>query len=385
MDFFLRSFIYLICAFFTYEINGSIVDFRFVAVFLLLFCYVCCTVILNDKKTCFVVNIVSVCAMIFVPYVVCFLPVVLFELTQKCYISKRNAKNREFYFWIILMCITIIAAIYNIYIAGIGIRYIVYTAFISIASIVICCLYYRNKELSEHIIEIRDNSKELNEALAKKNKYLIESQDSEIYNATLKERNRIAREIHDNVGHMLSRALIQNGALISVTQDEKKDMLISMRETLDEAMTSIRTSVHDLHDESIDLKKSIEEAISPLVDYKIDFLFDVDNEVPSKYKYCFISVIKEAVSNIIKYSNGDEVTIALREHPAFYQLLIKDNGNNCNNKNMSNRDMTNKTRYEYSSSDGIGLVNMKDRVEAIGGNIDINFDNGCRIFITLNK
>ena len=39
--------------------------------------------------------------------------------------------------------------------------------------------------------------------MREKNRKLLEEQDTEIYMATLKERNRIAREIHDNVGHML--------------------------------------------------------------------------------------------------------------------------------------------------------------------------------------
>lgn len=50
----------------------------------------------------------------------------------------------------------------------------------------------------------RDDSKELTLMLEQKNRNLLEKQDAEVYMATLKERNRIAREIHDNVGHMLS-------------------------------------------------------------------------------------------------------------------------------------------------------------------------------------
>lgn len=43
------------------------------------------------------------------------------------------------------------------------------------------------------------------------NHQLIEKQNAQIYNATLKERNRIAREIHDNVGHMVTRSILQVG------------------------------------------------------------------------------------------------------------------------------------------------------------------------------
>ena len=56
--------------------------------------------------------------------------------------------------------------------------------------------------------------------LQEKNKNLMEKQDYEIYLATLRERNRIAREIHDNVGHMLSRSILQMGALITIHKEE---------------------------------------------------------------------------------------------------------------------------------------------------------------------
>ncbi len=48
--------------------------------------------------------------------------------------------------------------------------------------------------------------------LSEKNKALLEKQDYEIYAATLRERNRIAREIHDNVGHVLSRSILMTAA-----------------------------------------------------------------------------------------------------------------------------------------------------------------------------
>ena len=50
-----------------------------------------------------------------------------------------------------------------------------------------------------------------------------QNQDYEIHLATLKERNRIAREIHDNVGHLLSRSLLQTGALQVMNHDKALD------------------------------------------------------------------------------------------------------------------------------------------------------------------
>ena len=57
---------------------------------------------------------------------------------------------------------------------------------------------------------LRDNTKETAIQLEKKNQDLMEKQDYELNLATLAERNRIARDIHDNVGHLLSRSLLQD-------------------------------------------------------------------------------------------------------------------------------------------------------------------------------
>ena len=95
--------------------------------------------------------------------------------------------------------------------------------------------------------------------LEKKNQDLLEKQDTEVYLATLKERNRIAREIHDNVGHMLSRSILMVGALKTVNQAENlKVPMEQLDQTLNEAMTNVRQSVHDLHDESVNLKEVME-------------------------------------------------------------------------------------------------------------------------------
>ena len=62
------------------------------------------------------------------------------------------------------------------------------------------------KEKKE-IISLRDSSKEREIGLEEENKVLAKNRDMMVKNATLSERNRIAREIHDNVGHMLTRSV----------------------------------------------------------------------------------------------------------------------------------------------------------------------------------
>lgn len=242
----------------------------------------------------------------------------------------------------------------------------------------LCCLSVilarRTKKLEDldaDMIRMRDTSTELNLVLNEKNKNLLEKQDYEIYLATLRERNRIAREIHDNVGHMLSRCILQLGALGTVHQEEPlKGQLFSINDTLNQAMNSVRESVHDLHDDSVDLRQAVREVTKAMEEnYHVHVDYDMTRTVPREIKYCFITTIKEAMSNIIKHSDGDSITILLREHPGFYQLSIEDNG----------------TKNGVSTGEGIGLSNMKQRVESLDGTIRFQKENGFRIFISIKK
>ena len=120
--------------------------------------------------------------------------------------------------------------------------------------------------------------------------------------ATLKERNRIAREIHDNVGHMLSRAILQMGALSTVYEEEPlHGQLLKVNDTLNLAMNNIRESVHDLHDDSVDLKQALLEATREMKQhYHLELEYDMSQNVPRKVKYCFIvehSVTYHILSN----------------------------------------------------------------------------------------
>ena len=235
-------------------------------------------------------------------------------------------------------------------------------------------LYRRISVLTDQVgrlTALRDTVTERNLLLTDQNLKMAEMQDTEIRLATMKERNRIAREIHDNVGHMLTRALLQAGALTVINQDEQmKEPLNGLKDTLDTAMTSMRESVHTLHDDSIDLKKVIEDSIAAVQDrFTVRLDYDISDRAPGSVKLCMAGIIKEGLSNAVRHSDGDRILIVLREHPAFYQLVIEDNGH-CS----------------AITETGIGLKNMKDRAEGIGGQISFTpSENGFRIFASVQK
>jgi signal transduction histidine kinase len=245
----------------------------------------------------------------------------------------------------------------------------------SIAAIIttVYILKYRTvslQNLEKDYHKLRDNAKEISMQLEKQNKELLNKQDYEINLATVTERNRIARDIHDNVGHLLSRSILQIGALLVISKSEEtKESLSLIKNSLSEAMDSIRTSVHNLHEESIDLQTEVQKLIDSFNFCSIKFHYDVESNIEKNIKYCCIAVTKEALSNIIKHSNATTTLVIIREHPALYQLVIQDNGSNCS----------------CNSENGIGIKNISDRVAAIGGNVNISTDKGFRIFISIPK
>ena len=220
--------------------------------------------------------------------------------------------------------------------------------------------------------QIRDDSEEHTLLLSEKNKALLEKQDYEIYAATLRERNRIAREIHDNVGHVLSRTILLTGAARAINKDQNLDSLLKgLDNSLNSAMDSIRSSVHDLHDDAVNLQETIKGIITDIKIENVEFEYDMSEIIPREIKYCFISIVKEAISNAMKYSSATQIKIIMREHPAIYQLCIEDNGKGC-------------ADYDKNTT-GIGLKNMQERVNTLNGNLQINGEKGFRIFVVIPK
>jgi len=241
---------------------------------------------------------------------------------------------------------------------------------ISLISVLLSFYCSKIDSLQRDLHQTQDDTKETTIALSERNQALIAKQDSEIHAATLAERNRIAREIHDNVGHMLTRSILQTGALKVINKDPAlEEPLATLHNTLNTAMTSIRTSVHDLHDDSVDLKCTLLDIITPVEQPDIRLEYDIAKPVTRDIKYTFIAIVKEAVNNMQKHSNATSAHIILREHPGFFHLQIEDNG----------------TNIQPNSDSGIGLNNMKERVLALGGTIRFSTDNGFSIYITIYK
>lgn len=226
------------------------------------------------------------------------------------------------------------------------------------------------------LCHIRDDGTEIKLLLEERNQALLEKQDNEIFAATLRERNRIAREIHDNVGHMLTRAILMVGALRTIQRETgQQQSLAQLEDTLNQAMNSIRKSVHDLYDESINLQEALETMAREFEFCPVTLQCGISPDMPREVKYSFLSIVGEALANVSKHSGATAVWITVQEHPGFYQLIVKDNGNGADVRSLTDR----------TASAGIGLKNMQSRIRALNGNFRVRADKGFGIFISVPR
>ena len=209
----------------------------------------------------------------------------------------------------------------------------------------------------------------------------MKNADNEVYMARLKERNRIAREIHDNVGHMITRVIVQLQAIRIINKDPGVgEQLESVSQTLDLAMTSMRKSVHELHDDSIDLSIGINDITSTISDrFEVTVNTVIDSPADNELKSNVLGIIKEAVTNIAKHSNGDKVLIEVVENVSFWRVKVFDNGSNPEREiELSGAAMT--------EGGGIGLNNIASRANAVGGRASVMSDaKGFTVMVTIPK
>ena len=271
---------------------------------------------------------------------------------------------------------------------------LVYVFVLSVLAVYLCLRTMKLESTEKRLHRLRDDDALIKSDLKNKQAMLAKSMEQEVYAAQLAERNRIARDIHDNVGHMLSRAILMTGAMMTVHGKEPvADELADLRETLDSAMDSIRASVHDLKDDSVDLEMALYRLAEPLNEsFRVKTEFDFRPLDDHEVKFAILGIVKESISNIIKYSKNDCVDIKVIEHPQMYQIVVHDysegqrqgHGDDSSVSEIRG-DRRTVPVSPITAASGMGLMNIRARAEELGGNCLISNENGFRIFVTLYK
>ena len=231
--------------------------------------------------------------------------------------------------------------------------------------------------------QTRDNLRGRALELAAKNRDLMDRQEYEVELATLAERARIAREIHDNVGHLLTRATLQVEALRVVHAGEPRVQadFADVGATLGEALDTVRASVHALRESSVDLSVQMRKVVAD-VTAAAPLAVELDvrcDRVPPNACSCLLAVTREALSNVLRHAAAERVVLRCVEHPGFFQLEVTDDG--------TARSADGTAADGTAASTGMGLASMRERVEALGGTFRAGpcADGGWRVFATVPK
>ena len=259
-------------------------------------------------------------------------------------------------------------------------RTLLLTAILSVAATLLSLRTAQLEREQQRMRRTRDGLQERALALEARNRDLADRQDYEVELATLAERARIAREIHDNVGHQLTRASLQAEALRVVHADEPGVAadFADVKRTVDEALQLVRTSVHALNDNAVDLSVQLERIVEgtrsdggPQIELEV-----MAEHAPANVANCFAAVLREALSNTIRHACAQTVTVRCMEHPSFYQLIVTDDG--VGEVQASGR----------GTAEGMGLASMRERIEALGGTFTAGpraGAGGWRVFATVPK
>lgn len=259
-------------------------------------------------------------------------------------------------------------------------RALLMTAILSVAATLLSLRTAQLEHEQQRMRRTRDELQERALALEARNRDLADRQDYEVELATLAERARIAREIHDNVGHQLTRASLQTEALRVVHADEPGVAadFADVKRTVDEALQLVRTSVHALNDTAVDLSVQLERIVEgarsdsgPQIELEV-----MTEHAPANVANCFAAVLREALSDTMRHACAHTVTVRCMEHPSSYQLIVTDDG------------VGGVQAIGRGAAEGMGLASMRERIEALGGTFTAGPRagvGGWRVFATVPK
>ena len=225
---------------------------------------------------------------------------------------------------------------------------------------------------------MRDDLREKVLALQDVNARLLRAQDHELRAAALSERTRIAREIHDGVGHVLTRLLLQVKALQVTHRDEPGVVadLATLDSDLGEALDSMRRSVHALSEEGEELATSLNLLGSRCGIAKVEVDCSTQTEPPPAVARCVVAVVREALTNAARHGRAASARVAVTDYPAFWQVTVDNDGV------VPPGD---EPLVDGGGKAGLGLRSMTERVEALGGRVRITPRPRFTVFATIPK
>ncbi len=214
-------------------------------------------------------------------------------------------------------------------------------------------------------VKLENLADELSEANKNLSEYASRVKDLTI----IQERNRLAREIHDGLGHYLTIINMQLKAATAVINKDKKKaekMIESATHLSSEALIDVRNSVFALRQDSIDIR-SLVERITIIADsssskaQKINLnVIGESREISPKVDLTLYRAAQEMANNAVKHSKASEVILTL-DYTDENNILLTSLDNGIGNNSIDQ---------------GFGLVGIKERVRLLKGEVEIKTSPG---------
>lgn len=191
-----------------------------------------------------------------------------------------------------------------------------------------------------------------------------------IVEAEEKERRRIAQDLHDGVGQILSAAKLNLSSLqskIQLNTSEEKEAMANALSLVDDSVKEVRTVSHSMMPNTL-LKLGLASAVKEFVtkmgnlpNLKIDLeIVGMDKRLDDQTETVLYRVIQEVVNNIIKHARANTINLQLIRHDDEITVMIEDNGIGFDTAKIN----------EFG---GIGLKNIISRIEFLNGTV--HFDS----------
>lgn len=244
--------------------------------------------------------------------------------------------------------------------------------------LILCSDISKRKEAQEEVEKLQASRYKEKEKLQKSNAgQIVEAQEEE--------RKRIAKEIHDSIGQMLT-ALKLNIESINLNNPDKASLRIEgLKKLSQDLIQGVRIATFNLtppelkdYGIPIALQKMARE-LSKLTGKKIIYenQSNFDKRFDTLIETNLYRVVQEAVNNAIKYAETDSILITIKHSKEIFSIKIDDNGKGFDINKIPSKPSNN-------AEGGMGLFFMKERINYINGRIFINSTPGEGTRITLN-
>ncbi len=212
--------------------------------------------------------------------------------------------------------------------------------------------------------QLEESNRDLEVAHTQLQKYANEVEELTV----VRERTRLAREIHDTLGHYLTILTIQLETISKLQERDPARAIIEVteaRRVAAQSMQEVRNAVAALRPTSI-ATLSLTEAILQLSnEFRVvapdtDLTLDLDTQLPPlipDLQLALYRATQETLTNVRKHAHATKVLVRLRYEDEVLELVVLDNGNG-----QTTKDTTQHTR-------GFGLLGLRERIELLDGQV----------------